>query len=69
MQHKQGDRAYDYNQQAHIFTPAVFCKSGGGRQILTIKQYNEQMLNANSTWKCPSCGGAADWDDSCTNNL
>lgn len=30
---------------------------------LTKKEYEQQMMAANSLWKCPTCGMAAQWDD------
>jgi hypothetical protein len=30
---------------------------------LTPEEYDEQMRNADDTWKCPICGAEAFWDD------
>ena len=41
---------------------AVIC-SQHNRQFLTEKQYKNQMLLANSPWRCPVCRHNAEWDD------
>lgn len=41
---------------------AVICREHG-KQFLTEEQYNNQMMNADSFWFCPVCGGHSEWDD------
>lgn len=41
----------------------VLCRGYCGLQILTQTQYREQMANPDASWKCPSCGCTADFDD------
>lgn len=44
---------------------AVNCesKSDCGLVYLTRENYDRQMFRMNDTWKCPKCGGPADWND------
>lgn len=30
---------------------------------MTKEEYTDQMHKPNSPWKCPMCGGKAQWDD------
>lgn len=46
------------------FMYAVIC-SRHGTVELSEAQYNRQMMQADSLWKCPKCGGSAEWDDDC----
>lgn len=41
----------------------VDCLSGCGRQELTRKQYERQMMAPDATWRCPRCGQDAVWVD------
>lgn len=34
-----------------------------GKQLLTEKQYEQQMDHPNRRWHCPLCGAEASWDD------
>ena len=43
---------------------AVYCNSCG-LQFLTQKQYTQQLMRADSLWRCPVCGDDAYWDDEC----
>jgi hypothetical protein len=36
---------------------------GCGLQPLTQSQYEQQLSNPHKTWRCPSCGNSADYDD------
>ncbi len=36
---------------------------GCGTQGLTQGQYDRQMTNPWATWRCPCCGGEADFND------
>lgn len=40
----------------------VNCPSCGS-SYLTREQYVEQMRRPNQPWRCPTCHGAAIWDD------
>lgn len=41
---------------------AIHCPQCG-QQFLTKDQYIDQMMAADSLWKCPRCGQDANWDD------
>lgn len=41
---------------------AVICPRHA-RQELTVTQYLVQLRAPDVRWKCPACGGTADWDD------
>lgn len=41
----------------------VICYSACGSVELTTEQYNEQMDKPNARWRCPKCGGLAEFDD------
>lgn len=36
---------------------------GCGTQGLTIEQYERQLRNPWATWRCPCCGGGAQYND------
>lgn len=42
---------------------SVVCKSGCGRTFLSEQAYDAQIMEPDSPWKCPKCGGKAEWDD------
>lgn len=44
---------------------SVYCEEGCGLVFLDKQSYGAQMNRPNSTWRCPSCGGSAMWDDNC----
>lgn len=44
---------------------AVMCDEGCGLVFLTEQQYIHQMERPDSLWRCPKCGGGAEWDDDC----
>lgn len=55
---------------------AVYCKgelrevgakpcSPTGLMFLREPEYEQQMNQANAFWRCPQCGGRAEWDDDC----
>lgn len=41
---------------------AVICIDHG-KQYLTGEQYDDQMMECDSRWFCPVCGGQSEWDD------
>lgn len=40
----------------------VYCHREQRSVPLTYEQYKAQMLRPDSTWKCPHCGGEAEFD-------
>jgi hypothetical protein len=44
---------------------AVICLDGCGLQFLTDAQELEGLNRPDDPWRCPKCGGRADWDDDC----
>lgn len=42
---------------------AVDCLEGCGTQDLTREEYTAQMRRPDLTWRCPRCGGDADFRD------
>ena len=37
--------------------------NNGGLLYLTEQEYDRQRNNPTDLWRCPRCGGLADWDD------
>jgi hypothetical protein len=44
---------------------AVVCNDECGLQFLSEEDYNRQMDRPDAFWRCPKCGGQAEWDDEC----
>lgn len=46
---------------------AVYCQSGcrPALQFLTAEQEMAGLANPDAPWRCPKCGGLAEWDDDC----
>lgn len=40
----------------------IECVKDGGIVVLTDDQYMAQLMSPNSFWRCPECGGSANWD-------
>ena len=52
------------------FQYAVYCHGhfeghGCGIVELSKKVYETQLSCSDKTWRCPSCGAEASWDDGC----
>lgn len=41
---------------------AVICPEHG-RVFLSEEEYDRQLSRPDSTWKCPRCGKASEWDE------
>jgi len=46
-----------------VKTPYVLCCDTHDRVYLTEAEYNEQMKNPGSPWRCPICHTPASFDD------
>lgn len=44
------------------FMYGVYCRTCG-IQELPEAEYDRQMMLPDARWKCPNCGGTAEWDD------
>lgn len=61
----------DKKRKSDVPTPyATICEGdssigwrGCGQQFMTEEYYTFQLSSPNATWRCPSCGMEAQWDD------
>ena len=43
--------------------------NGGAVIYLPLESYDAQMCMPDARWKCPRCGGSAEWDDDTYENF
>ena len=65
IQEEERLKSEEANQPPQSVTPyKIHCRNGCGAQFLSPSHYRRQMMDANSTWRCPRCNLThCGWDD------